>query len=383
MVSVTGNIHPIENFDWDLYENGYNGTNLVINKKVKSKKGDKIYCHEKYATELYKKLNGEKTPTFIEIKDFTENSASKVSSLEILNDDEMLVSTVGGNATVVNLNKEHRFFELYGGDKASFINWIKNPETNKQFIDMELMVKVNKNGKGSMIDGHTYKLYKEYQEQITNPTKAYYANINAVHRGGFTLDLSGVRAFMPFSLSGIERDVDTESLIGTTTEVMIESYSQKTGFVVSRKKYLRFILPAQLRALDDTKVWEGKITGVGSKESPYGGKKYFGIFVEIEHEGNKYTGLMHKTLMSDKTYSNFKSLTTEVGSPISVWIHEVVGDRIVFSDVEPEKREKTIKLREEMEEKEKQRLEAEFNMKNNIKTVSDEKLAELAAHFNA
>ena len=164
---------------------------------------------------------------------------------------------------------------------------------------------------------------------------------------------------------------------------MIESYSQKTGFVVSRKKYLRFILPAQLRALDDTKVWEGKITGVGAKESPYGGKKYFGIFVEIEHEGNKYTGLMHKTLMSDKTYSNFKSLTTEVGSPISVWIHEVVGDRIVFSDVEPEKREKTIKLREEMEEKEKQRLEAEFNMKNNIKTVSDEKLAELAAHFNA
>jgi hypothetical protein len=91
---------------------------------------------------------------------------------------------------------------------------------------------------------------------------------------------------------------------------------------------------------------------------------------------------MHKTLMSDKTYSNFKSLTTEVGSPISVWIHEVVGDRIVFSDVEPGKREKTIKLREEMEEKEKQRLEAEFNMKNNIKTVSDEKLAELAAHFN-
>lgn len=155
MVSVTGNIHPIENFDWDLYENGYNGTNLVINKKVKAKKGDKIYCHEKYAIEIYKKLNGEKVPSFIEIKDFTENSASKVSSLEILNDDEMLVSTVGGNATVVNLNKEHRFFELYGGDKDSFINWIKNPETNKQFIDMELMVKVNKNGKGSMIDGHT------------------------------------------------------------------------------------------------------------------------------------------------------------------------------------------------------------------------------------
>ena len=80
MVSVTGNIHPIENFDWDLYENGYNGTNLVINKKVKSKKGDKIYCHEKYANDLYKKLNGEKVPTFIEIKDFTENSASKVST---------------------------------------------------------------------------------------------------------------------------------------------------------------------------------------------------------------------------------------------------------------------------------------------------------------
>lgn len=380
--SIYAHVTPLKDFDWSVYENGFNGSNLVENKSIKTKKGNKIYCHEKYATSVYKKLNGDKNSENVEIKDFSLNGASKVVAMEILNNDEMLVSTAGGNATIVNLNKENKFFELYGGDKNSFIHWINNPDTNKQFIDMDLMVKVNKNGKGSMIDGHTYKLYKEYQEQIEKPTKAYYGKVNACHRGGFTLELQGVRAFMPYSLSGIERDTDPETIVGTTLEVMIDSYSKKSGFIVSRKKYLRFILPAQLAKLDTTNPWNGTITGVGAKDLPYGGKKYFGIFIEIEADGNKYTGLMHKTLMSDKTYADFKALETQVGSPISVWIHEVAGDRIVFSDIEPENREEISKIREAQEEEEKKKLELKYNKEHGIHKVSEEKLNQLVNHFN-
>jgi hypothetical protein len=376
------NVTPLQDFDWSLYEGGYNGKNLIVNKAIKTKKGDKIYCHESYANKEYKKFNGDAATESVEVKDFSLTGASRVTSMKILNENEMLVSTQGGNATVVNLNKENRFFEMYGGNKDSFIAWINDPETNKQFIDLDLMVKVNKNGKGSMIDGHTHKLYQEYQDQIVKPTKAYYGTINAVHRGGFTLDIQGVRAFMPYSLSGIDRDADPDTLIGTKIEVMIDSYSQRSGFIVSHKKFLRFILPSKLANLNKEVLWDGIISGIGSKESPYGGRKYFGIFVRIEHEGETFTGLMHKTLMSDETYKAFKELTIQPETPLKVWIHEVVGDRIVFSDIDPEIREEVSAMREAQEEEEKRKLELKYNKEHGIHKVSEEKLDELVNHFS-
>ena len=42
-------------FDWEAYEDGWNGTGLKENKRVKTKKNSKevIYCREPYAQELY------------------------------------------------------------------------------------------------------------------------------------------------------------------------------------------------------------------------------------------------------------------------------------------------------------------------------------------
>ena len=47
------NVKPIEDFDWDLYENGWNGVSLKVNKKVKTSDGGKCYCHESYAASDY------------------------------------------------------------------------------------------------------------------------------------------------------------------------------------------------------------------------------------------------------------------------------------------------------------------------------------------
>ena len=86
--------------------------------------------------------------------------------------------------------------------------------------------------------------------------------------------------------------------------------------------------------------------------------------------------------MSDKTYADFKALETQVGSPISVWIHEVAGDRIVFSDIELENREEISKIREAQEEEEKKKLELKYNKEHGIHKVSEEKLDQLVNHFN-
>jgi hypothetical protein len=48
-----------EDFDWSMYEDGWNGRSLKINKNVKvNNPKDKVYCHEAYAQEVYDKLCG-------------------------------------------------------------------------------------------------------------------------------------------------------------------------------------------------------------------------------------------------------------------------------------------------------------------------------------
>lgn len=372
-----------EDFDWDLYSNGYNGANLVNNCKIKAKGKDRVFCQDSWAAEDYKKYCGDVATDAVEPKDFIENMAAKVKAMTILNDDEMLVSTAGGNATVVNLNKETKFFELYGGDKKTFVEWIKNPEMNKQFIDLNLMVKVNKSGKGDLFAGHIYKLYKEYQDQIAVPTKAYIGKITSSNKGGFTLDIQGVRAFMPFSLSAISKETVAEDLVGTTTEVMIESFSQRTGFVVSRKKYLKFTLPTKLAKLSRDKVWDGVVSGIGAKENN-GVKKYFGLFIEIRDGEDKYVGLMHKTLMSDSLYADFKEGKVKVGAHIDLWIHDVAEDKVVFSDIPLEEREDIIKIREAQDEEEKKRSEIKMRSRysnSSNSSISSEKMNALVNHF--
>ena len=45
-------------FDWTAYDDGWNGTSLRVNKKVKgTDKNTKVYCHEAYAQETTGKIN--------------------------------------------------------------------------------------------------------------------------------------------------------------------------------------------------------------------------------------------------------------------------------------------------------------------------------------
>ena len=39
----------LEEFDWSAYEDGWNGSGLSANKRIKAINGDKLYCHENYA----------------------------------------------------------------------------------------------------------------------------------------------------------------------------------------------------------------------------------------------------------------------------------------------------------------------------------------------
>ena len=356
-------------FDWSLYEDGWNGTSLKVNKNVKTKNSsEKIYCHESYAQDLYNTMSGIKVEN---AKDLKKGGMVAISDIRVI-DDNTIMATVGGGASnlIVDLNKEGRFFSQFScGDevmnKQSFVKSLKeNPEFKQQVLSMDLTARVGTDTeRGSIWDGYVEKMADELKEQITKNNKAYYAEILSTNGGGFVVEVAGtIRAFMPGSMAASNRISDYDSYIGKTLEVMVESWNPKYGFVVSRKKYLNKIRPIKLKPIEDTlksahdTVYTGKITG----------SNQFGVFVEL----NEFvTGMLHKTLVSDSLRQAMRDGTVEAGSDITVYVHKIENGRVILSDVNTAERPAIIAKREAEDNAEKSEHIAQ---KNNSRSSSAE-----------
>jgi ribosomal protein S1 len=127
---------------------------------------------------------------------------------------------------------------------------------------------------------------------------------------------------------------------------MVESYSPKYGFVVSRKKYLQMIRPMMMRPfIENTKnapetVYTGHVTGT----------TLYGVYVELNE---CITGMVHKTLASDELREAMRNNTINPDTEISVYVHKIEGNRLILSDVAPSEREAVIARREAEDEAEK------------------------------
>ena len=112
------------------------------------------------------------------------------------------------------------------------------------------------------------------------------AKVNSMNPAGYdiTLEYNNVEmsAFMPNTLAGINKLHDPESIVGQKFEVMVESYSESEGtYIVSRRKYLKTLMPKELDKLMTNTLYEGHVTGT----TP------FGVFVEFNR---CLTGMIHK-----------------------------------------------------------------------------------------
>lgn len=364
------NVRPIDNFDWDQFSDGWNGTTLMVNKKIKLAKGhhtDKVYCHDKDAQEKYnayqKEINDITTP-----KEITKNSLVKITDFAGIKDNELLVTINGGmNSIAIDLNKEGKFFNTMavGGkimNKDEFIECLSIPEHRQMLLDMNLTAKVNNHGdKASIWDGYVETLENEMKDQITKNNKAYWAHIDDCNTGGYFVTVAGtVKAFMPGSMAAYNKITDFQALLGKDLEVMVENYNSKLGFVVSRKKFLYAVLPAKLSnfAKDFKEHPDNMYTAIVT------GTTKFGIFLEI----NEYlTGLIHKTLISDELNLRFKNNEILPGEKIDCWVYKIDNGRIILTDISPaEDREKIIAKREKEDNMEKLKI-AKAEIKNNKK----------------
>ena len=336
-------------FDWTAYEDGWNGLSLRVNKKVKNKdKHIKVYCHEPYAQELLKQYTNQAEPISKELK---KNTLVKIDGFRKIDENHISASINGGaNNISIDLNKEGKFFNnITFGDtkltKETFLQLLDDPEVHKKFIEMGLVAKIGTDvEKGSIWDGYAESLMNEMQEQITKKNKAYMAKLVSSNNGGFVVEIAGmVKAFMPGSMAAANKINNYESLVGTEMEVMVESYDPKFGFIVSRKKYLRTIVPIYLKNLE-AQFKENKDTML---EVTVTGTTPFGIFCEINEV---LTGMIHKTLMSDELRERLRKNQVAAEEKLKVYVHKIERDgkssRIILSDVASTEREAVIAKRE-------------------------------------
>lgn len=339
-------------FDWSVYEDGWNGCSLTPNTKIKTKKNEKVYCHEAYAQEIYDKYSGVSVQN---AKDLKKGNLVNITDLRIIDDNTMMAVIGGGaNNIIVDLSKETRLFDKFTCDdkvmdKQLFVSAIKqNSEFKQQILSMDLSVKIGTDvEKGSIWDGYVENLHTEFLNQIKTQNKAYWAEVIETNRGGFVVEVAGtIRAFMPGSMAASNRITDYDSYLGKSMEVMIESYTEQNGFVVSRKKYIQKLRPIKLRNYEDrledapNTVYTGTVTGATQ----------YGVYVELDEF---ITGMVHKTLASDELREAMRRGEVAPGTVLQVYGHKIENNRLILSDVAPEFRAEVITKREAEDEAEK------------------------------
>lgn len=317
-------------FDWSVYDNGYNGHNLRENVRILTN-GDRktrVYCHEKYAQELYNTYTNNTSTVKYAAKDFLKNSIFTVTDITPVSDTEVIVDTVGGGSARIDLLKEKDYLRHIGCDNVStFVHSLNNSATyKKQVIDLAPVVKVVDSNRISLWEGHKHNTETEFMQQIKNPTHAYYAKLESINNGGYIVDVNSVKAFLPGSLAQANKILDYDALVGKTIPVMIDSYIPKTGFIVSYKKYLATILP--------TRIAEELCVGMAVDAEVTGVRKG-NVFMQFADSNGDmiFTGLLPQDNMTTVTKKDVEQGQYKPGSKWRVFISAITDtNRIVFSD---------------------------------------------------
>lgn len=310
----------IENFDWDLYESE---GNVPIKKLRKKRLGRETYLYhnveyglknlklyDKGLANVFGSKDAQSTSTVTNIRTATNQSENTI-----------IVDTANYNSYMIDMDKEKEFLGYMGIEKPE--TFIKLVEQDNSFIDELVKYEIALGFVGerpSLEAGRKDLIRDSLLKSIDTESVAFVADILSSNRGGFKVDINGVEAFLPGSLATANKVRDYQSLIGTKTEVMVEKYDDRQGFIVSHKKYLDTIMPAMLEKIEIGDVFDGIVTGT----------KPFGIFVEFKEI---FTGLIHasKIGISPDLQAKFKNHEIKEGDIIPIEIVDITKkDRIIL-----------------------------------------------------
>ncbi|WP_199314052.1 MULTISPECIES: S1 RNA-binding domain-containing protein [Cyanophyceae] len=177
-------------------------------------------------------------------------------------------------------------------------------ETLPLHEEREFMIIKEQNAEGqvtlSIRQMQIKQLWQQFAE-MQESGKTVQARVNGLNKGGVTVDVLGLRGFIPRSHL-IERD-NLESLVGKAlTVAFLEIDPSRKKLVVSQRQAAQ---AASLGQLAIGELVEGKIVGI----------KPFGLFVDFDG----MTGLIHINQVS-KNYVASLNAGFEVGQPIKAVI---------------------------------------------------------------
>jgi len=282
-----------ETFNWEI------PSGISVNKKIKTPRHIKVYSHEEYAPTLYSLYLGA-NPEFLEDSKDLEDGKIYKCKISSMDESSALAYTMSGQTIYIDLKKERKDAQRLNiaGIEFSILSEVQ-----------AIVREISGTYYGSVVECYVEGLREEFMTQIKEASVAYPARVESINKGGYIVDISGVKCFLPGSLAAANKITDFESYLGKTIYVMIDGYvPQKDIFVVSYKKYLNKILSQKIQELDLTKKYKGCVTGSSS----------FGLFVEWE---DIYTGLIHKTEFEDQQVQGF-----EPGDEIEFYVKEVKED---------------------------------------------------------
>jgi small subunit ribosomal protein S1 len=256
-------------------------------------------------------------------KDFELGGVYKIAKILPFGQDRLTIVTQHNGEIQVQLRKEKEYLKVIGTTIESFIDAI-NSENPSILLPTHVMVtKYGNELEGTLMGAHIFSLREQLYEEIKEPKSVFMAHVLERNKGGFLVNINGLRGFLPGSLAAANRILDFDLYLDTKIPVMVEDYLQDSDmFIFSNKKYIKNMIPVEMEKLVKTEKYKGTVTGTSK----------FGIFVEFN---TILTGLIHTSEMQKDHLEDFKQGKWKAGDEIEFWLKEITKDnRIILTFVD-------------------------------------------------
>lgn len=284
------------------------------------------------------KSDNDITSEYLDMYKSMENSLKYLKSIKVndvmngvvaeINNKEISISVGYKDYVYVDKPKKGVIAELQIGDNIDVL--ITNVSNNPYII------------RGSVTELIKLKVHSKMKNYFENnlPLTSTVKNlIPAGYMMDIHMDNITVEAFMPNTLADVNKLTYSESIIGQTFEVMLETLQQEKGvYVVSRRKYLRTLIPEEIKKLKYETVYTGEVTG----------KTPFGVFVQFgaTSDGQKcLTGMVYKTNISEIWQNKWDQIIP--GMIIDFYVKEIIGKenyKIILTQILKDSLWDTIKI---------------------------------------
>jgi len=192
--------------------------------------------------------------------------------------------------------------------------------------------------KGSVSDLVRMKVDTKMKEFFENKVSIE-ARVRDIIPAGYMLNIDidniNIDAFMPNTLADVNKLYNPEVLLGQTIKVMLETLQQDKGiYVVSRKRYLKTLIPEKVKNLGShakDKVYTGHVTGT----------RDFGVFVQFEE---CLTGMIHKANINEIFRDRIADIVP--GTEIDFYVKDIIkgGSQIILTQTLEESLWDTVRV---------------------------------------